>query len=338
MKDKQEHIDETLLLKVIEDRANEKERNLFTAWIKASENNAEAFEQLKKTNQITFIDKNSLKRNWESLVGKVQSGKEVPEYIELPDTAKPKSIKRKLNTLIRIAAMFILLLGISFLLKTIVFNSEQQTIYGNQLNPKDPYQLADGSMVYLNKDSEISFSKKFGRKDRKMTLKGEAFFEVKRNEKIPFVISTYKTKTQVLGTKFNIYSDQSEQVKVSVVSGLVAFYTNKSNHQVELSAGENGICNSGMASVEKELNNDSNFLAWKTGTLHFTATPLTEAFHLLQKQYSRVFVFESNDGDFPALTTIIDNMPLEAVLEELNLLLNAKNVCRNDTIIFKPNG
>jgi ferric-dicitrate binding protein FerR (iron transport regulator) len=168
-------------------------------------------------------------------------------------------------------------------------------------------------------------------------LKGEAFFEVHRNEKLPFFISTYKTTIQVLGTSFNVFSDSLEKVKVSVVSGVVAFYSGKVENGIKLTAGEQAAYNPGLTQIEKELNTDPNFLSWKTGILYFNETPIKEAFRLLQKQYSRVFVFETKQGVMPTLTTTIDNQTLEAVLEELNLLLNTKNVTQNDTIFFKPN-
>lgn len=336
MKKKQNYIDETLLLKVLENRADEKEIILFNSWIDASDQHAEIFRQLKKIDQLASIDQNSKKKDWESVVSKVQKGEVVPDYIKLPDSP-PISIKLKLNTLIRVAAMLVILLGISFLFNIVFFSPEQLTISGNDMNLNDPYPLADGSLVYLNKNSEISFSKRFGDKERKVSLKGEAFFEVKRNENIPFVINTYKTTTQVLGTSFNIYSDQTEQVRVSVVTGVVEFFTSKSNDRVRLVAGESGIYNLNLAGVKKENITDRNFMAWKTGILYFNETPLPEAFRLLQMQYSRVFVFESDKNDLPTLTTTFENLTLEAVLEELNLLLNTKNVTRNDTIVFKPN-
>jgi ferric-dicitrate binding protein FerR (iron transport regulator) len=235
-----------------------------------------------------------------------------------------------------VAAMLIILFGISFLLKNVVFSPAQLTISGNDLNPKDPYHLADGSLVYLNKNSNLTISKRFGRKDRRVSLKGEAFFEIKRDENLPFIITTGNTKTQVFGTSFNIYSDSSEQVRVSVVTGIVEFFTTNGKDRVKLVAGERGTYKPGIAGIIKENTTDRNFQAWNTGILYFNETPLPEAFRLLQKQYSRVFVFETKNEILPTLTTTFENLTLEAVLEELNLLLNTKNEFRNDTIIFKP--
>lgn len=336
MKKELEHIDETLLLKIIENRADEQERNLFENWLGESVMHADYFEQIKKTYELTSIVNDSRQDDWETVVAKVKSGQRVPDYIELPGK-QPRSEAIFLNTRVMVAASIAILLGISILFKFIAFNPEQLTISGNDMNLNDPYQLADGSIVYLNKNSEITFSRKFGEKERNISLKGEAFFEVKRNENIPFIIKTYKTTTQVLGTSFNIYSDQTEQVKVSVVSGIVEFSTTKSNDKVKLVAGERGIYDLNLGGVIKESNNDPNFLAWKTGILYFNETPISEAFRLLQIQYSRVFAFESETNDLPTLTTTFENLSLEAVLEELNLLLNTKNETRNDTILFMPN-
>lgn len=336
MKKEQKHIDESIILKVIENTADERERGLFNSWLEDSTENAEIFKQLKKIYQLTFIDEYSKQRNWESIVRKVKEKREVPDYIELPGTPI-FSLNLKSKNLMLMAAMLVVLFGISFVLKTVVFNPEQLIVSANDLNPNEPYQLADGSLVYLNGNSEISFSKKFGKKDRKISLKGEAFFEVQRNEDIPFIITTYKTTTQVLGTSFNIYSDQSEKVRVSVVTGIVEFFTDKKKDVIKLLAGEQGAYNPSIGQVRKEETQDPNFLSWKTGILYFHETPVLEAFSLIQKQYSRVLVFEDKQTELPTLTTIFDNQSLEAVLEELNLLLNTKNETRNDTIYFKTN-
>lgn len=334
MKKAKEHIEEGILLKIIENTADDNEKKLFKLWVETSEMHAESFEQLKKVNQLTSINTLNKQKNWESVVQKVKEGVVVPDYIELPNK---QVFTIQMRTLLRYAAMLLIILGVSFLFKFIVFDSQQLTVSGKDMKSNEPYILADGSKVYLNGNSEISFSKKFGKTDRKISLKGEAFFEVHRNEKIPFSITTYNTTTQVLGTSFNVYSDLSEKVKVSVVSGVVAFYSGKKGNGVKLTAGEQATYRPGIAVIEKEQNTDPNFLAWKTGILYFNATPITEAFSLLQKQYSHIFVFEAEQTSLPLLTTTIDNQPLEAVLDELNLLLKTKNVYLNDTIIFKPN-
>lgn len=329
-----EHIDEVIFLKIIENRADDTERRIFKRWIETSEMHAEAFEQFKKTYHITSINTNK-QTNWEAVKQKFKEGTNMPSYIELP-RKKISVFKLSVTSLMRVAAVFLVALGVSFLVKIIVFDPGQLTVSGKNLKPHEPYYLADSSRVFLNGNSEITFSKQFGTNNREVLLTGEAFFEVRRNEDMPFIISTHKTKTQVLGTSFNVYSDVSGNVKVSVVKGIVAFYSENPEHGVKLKAGDQALYNASSAKIEKQQNTDLNFLSWKTGILYFNETPITEVFQLLQKQYSHVFVFETKNGIMPTLTTTIDNQSEEAVLEELNLLLNTKNVISHDTIFFKP--
>lgn len=336
MKKTQKNIDETLLLKMIEQTADEKEKVFFNSWIEESVMHAEYFEQFKKTYHLTSVDATAKEKSWEMVVAKVKSGKQVPDYIELPI----KSADRKLiflSTPMRVAASLLFLIGVAVLLKFIVFKTEQFTISGKNLKPNEAYVLADGSKVYLHGNSSISFTNKFGLRNRNVTLTGEAFFEVKHDEKNPFTITTFKTTTQVLGTNFNVFSDSTGKVKVSVVTGEVAFYKDKKEQGVKLIAGEQGTYLPGSTATIKDENKDPNFQSWKTGIFYFRETPVSKAFEMLQTYYPQVFVFESGQNNDPTLTTTFDNQPLEAVLEELNLLLNTKNVSRNDTIFFKTN-
>ncbi|WP_281234041.1 FecR family protein [Flavobacterium gelatinilyticum] len=81
--------------------------------------------------------------------------------------------------------------------------------------------LPDGTRVWLNENSEIYYPEKFSGKDRTVTLKGEAFFEVKRDEKRPFIISSGDIKTTVLGTSFSVTAYENKQPEVSVRTGKV---------------------------------------------------------------------------------------------------------------------
>jgi transmembrane sensor len=334
MKKKQENTDELLLLRIIEERANASEKELFGDWYDNSAENRELFAQLKKAYQLASFDNYSTQANWKQVIKKIRTGYNVPDFIELPEPKQPVRIIR-LIVLSRVAAVIALVIGITFLFKPIVFNPEQLIVSGKELKDNEPYQLKDGSLVYLHGLSEISFSKHFGFRNRDVTLNGEAFFEIKENDKLPFVITTNKTVTRVVGTSFNVFSDTTGKVKVSVVNGVVEFFADKKNI-VELQSGEQGDYNPGTNSIQKAVIGDENFQAWRTGIIVFRDTPLDKAFELLSRHYSKALHFHGIKTDLPAITTTFDNQPLEAVLEELNLLLNTKNVCKNDTIIFKP--
>jgi len=334
MKNKQKNIEEVLLLKVIERRENDAEKALFEEWYESSEKNAEFFNQLKKAYQLSSFDSYSVAANWKQVVDKVGIGYTVPNFIELPKT-KASGNKLVMRRLMRVAAIIIFVIGIGFLLKDIVFAPEQLIVSGSELKNNEPYPMVDGSLVYLHGNSEIRFLDDFGEKSRWVVLKGEAFFEIRKNEELPFVIETNHTTIKVLGTSFNVFSDTLGQVKVSVISGVVEFFADIRN-SIKLSVGQQGTYLPKTGNIEKTVVRDQNFLSWKTGIFNFKETPIKEAFVTLGQFYNKVLLFEAPKGKMPAITTTFDNQPLKVVLEELNLLLNTKNEFKNETIIFKP--
>ncbi|ODS83035.1 MAG: hypothetical protein ABS46_07290 [Cytophagaceae bacterium SCN 52-12] len=97
--------------------------------------------------------------------------------------------------------------------------------------------LEDGSKVILGKESSIRYPVKFDAHLRQVYLEGEAFFEVKRDEKKPFVVYSGGLVTRVLGTSFNIRSLPSAgKIEVEVVSGSVSVYEDKKGKSPEADA------------------------------------------------------------------------------------------------------
>lgn len=81
--------------------------------------------------------------------------------------------------------------------------------------------LSDGTRVWLNENSEIEYPVQFAKNERTVTLKGEAFFEVKRDPSRPFIITSGKIKTTVLGTSFNVNAYNDTKPEVNVRTGKV---------------------------------------------------------------------------------------------------------------------
>lgn len=83
-------------------------------------------------------------------------------------------------------------------------------------------KLPDGSIVWLNADSKLSYSESFSRKNRNVRLEGEGYFEVAHGEH-PFVVRTDSTQIKVLGTKFNVKNyDDENYIRVSLLEGSIA--------------------------------------------------------------------------------------------------------------------
>src|SRR5690606_25765847 len=101
--------------------------------------------------------------------------------------------------------------------------AETEVITLKKANPagkKSRITLSDGTTIYLNAESEISYSAGFSDSVRRLSLRGEAFFEVAKESR-PFVVETQGTKIRVLGTSFNVNQKENGSLTVALVSGKV---------------------------------------------------------------------------------------------------------------------
>lgn len=93
--------------------------------------------------------------------------------------------------------------------------------------------LPDGSMVVLEKNASLITDQNYGKQNRTVFLKGEAFFEVKRNEKVPFLVRTGDLVTEVLGTSFHIKPQPNgKTIEVAVVTGRVSVYADEATRHL----------------------------------------------------------------------------------------------------------
>lgn len=130
--------------------------------------------------------------------------------------------------------------------------------------------LPDGTGVWLNSGSSITCSKQFGVKDRQVNLSGEGYFEVTKNEKLPFVVNTGAASVTVLGTKFD-FRDYSADSEASLIlyEGSVTF-ARPSGESLDLTPGQSAILDkrSGKISLASDTLTGMP-AAWRNGILVF---------------------------------------------------------------------
>jgi ferric-dicitrate binding protein FerR (iron transport regulator) len=117
---------------------------------------------------------------------------------------------------------------------------------------------------------------------------GEAFFEIVKDSSHPFIVHTRDTRTEVMGTSFNIRTNALKSTEVIVVTGLVSFSTNIANEKekVTLSAGTAGTFHSKDKSIERVEKADPNRIAWMTRQLKFNDAPVEEVFRTLEMYFN----------------------------------------------------
>jgi transmembrane sensor len=142
--------------------------------------------------------------------------------------------------------------------------------------------LTDGSSVTLNYTSRLEVADDFGGKNRRVSLQGEAFFNIQKDEGKPFIITLGHHEVIVVGTSFNVrYRD--ELAEITVRSGNVQLHAN--NKFLTLAAGEKGTISptGGLSRVEWNAND----FAWYSKTLILRMKSLKEVAEILSKLFTK---------------------------------------------------
>ena len=151
--------------------------------------------------------------------------------------------------------------------------------------------LPDGTSIHLNAASKLTFPTIFTSKERKVILKGEAYFEVAHDAKHPFIVQTDYFKTTVLGTKFNIRAYSRAEANVTLIEGKVRV-ENKNFAPVILQPEEEAILQSD-GQLSKQKTDIYPYLEWQKGDFYFDDTPLIEVMKELGRWYNVDIIFHN---------------------------------------------
>ena len=150
--------------------------------------------------------------------------------------------------------------------------------------------LDDGTRVWVNAGSRIKYPVRFSGKERVVTVKGEAYFDVTKDGR-PFVVETNLGKVNVLGTSFGVMAYENEAVLTTLVSGKVMF-TGKEGESVVLAPGEQAVVSLAGTLTKREVNVEE-YVGWKDGWYIFKEKRLEDVMHTLSRWYD-VSVFYQN--------------------------------------------
>lgn len=145
--------------------------------------------------------------------------------------------------------------------------------------------LQDGTSVWLNAQSTLTYPARFSGKTRRVTVSGEAYFDVAKNQKKPFIVSTQDMEMKVLGTQFNVYSyPGTGYIKTDLVEGSLMVYGKQSPQaSITLKPNEQIIVKDGKMVVGKTQ--DSDHFLWKDGIYAFENERLLDIIEKLQLYY-----------------------------------------------------
>ena len=178
--------------------------------------------------------------------------------------------------------------------------------------------LPDGTKVWLNAASSIKFPTTFAQlSQRKVELEGEAYFEVAKNKKVPFVVATSGQQVQVLGTHFNIssYTDERE-LKTTLLEGSVKVIA--ANTIVLKPGQQSNLKRNGSGDLKVSTANIAQVMAWKNGFFHFEKENLHEVMRQLSRWYDIEVVYEVDRHDDEFMGDIPRGIKLSEALKILS--------------------
>lgn len=181
--------------------------------------------------------------------------------------------------------------------------------------------LPDGSVVTVNKGSSILYPSKFGGETRPVTLKGEAFFNVAPDKKKPFLISINDALITVVGTSFNVNSENGN-IEVVVESGIVR--VTKKGKTIALKANEKLLAEAKDTVLMKEAVTDRLYNYYRTKEFVCDDTPLWKLISVLNEAYGANIVIENTELKDLKLNTTFNNESLGQVLNVISLTFNIK--------------
>lgn len=146
--------------------------------------------------------------------------------------------------------------------------------------------LADGTRVWLNSDTKLTFTAQQGTSERRVTLEGEAYFEVKKNAECPFYVTVGDMQVHVTGTKFNVKARQGVPIVVTLESGAVQMERRDGTLMAALRPGEQFKSDADGGSFSVEQADMEEALAWKNGKFIFKDVPLSEIAQQLSLWYN----------------------------------------------------
>jgi ferric-dicitrate binding protein FerR (iron transport regulator) len=238
---------------------------------------------------------------------------------------KPARIRFISSTFLRIAAAALIMISlgaVAVYMNNAGFFSKKITIIAGNDQKNILVPMPDGSKVYLNRNSLFSYRKNFGEYNRNVKLTGEAFFEITPDVSKPFVIDAGKASVKVVGTSFNVITNNYKSaVEVFVQTGKVLVSDNSGEQSVKLDPGYVGTVNSKTS--DRKLNNNPNYLSWKTGYLDYSGQKLSIVFNDLKRVYNMDIV--AND---PAILENPWHSPIDNSSEEtiINLICISFNL------------
>ena len=315
---------EELMAAYLSGEADRDQIHQLERWVRASAANKEIFIKTKTAweRSQTSVTPNAVEveQAWQEVLGEV-------------GRAKVKQLApRDRNRWWAVAASIVFLLALGYWMIVPRTNDQMQVV---ALENAEEAQLPDGSTIHLKRGASLTYTLDRKNQRRIAALEdGAAYFDVTRDENLPFIVQTSSFSVEVLGTAFYIdVSSEQDTALVVVQSGSVAVTFREET--LTLAAEDKAILNLTTGGLIKAANEDPNYLSWKDNILTFSESPLRKVVATLSNHFDASLVIEGEAIRDCQLTATFTDKTLSEVITIIESSLSVRSEQVDDFIILK---
>lgn len=197
--------------------------------------------------------------------------------------------------------------------------------------------LPDGTSVWMNSGSKISYGKRFNQSERIVNLEGEAFFDVAKRKDAPFIVKSGEFSVEALGTAFDVkaYPDE-DLISAVLVRGKIEVGDDR--NKIRLIPNQRVVYDKSVRSMQKtEIDEPKLYTGWMNNQLVFESEPFENIATVLERNYNIRFKFDSEALKKYRFTGTIANTSLESLLQIFSMTSPFSYSIKDSTIYLKEN-
>ncbi|TKG94977.1 FecR family protein [Puteibacter caeruleilacunae] len=299
-------------------------KNILTKYFKGIASKEEQKEILgwlrKKENRKDF---QAAQKEWQDEGGRTpMTIKATTQWHKLRDQLRQHKMIERMQLRYRIVkyaaiALLVISLSSTYLLLSELSSPNQvvSTSLSTEPGQISKLEMTDGSSIWVNAGSRLTYNNQFGIENRELNITGEAYFKVAKNKKLPFEVAGGELTVTALGTEFCVSNyEESGKIEVVLAEGSVKINSIKDeSFEAKLKPNEMAIYNMENSTMEIKKVNARHYIAWKDGIIHFNNATLEEVVFKLEHRYNQKFILDDDVRNLHFNLTVTNENLMEVI-------------------------
>ena len=314
-------------------------------WLEKSHENKWLFDELSDIWQASHFNylksKIDVEKAWQDILQELDKKQnDIP-----PGERKKRTRKMPLHTwwgkVAAVLIMAVILGGAGYFLVNMGTQKASDPILVEHVTPdgsRSFLKMPDGSKIWLNTGTTLSYKNTFGKKHREVHLSGEAFFEIKEDQALPFMVYTDEISIRVTGTKFLVTSfPETAQTLAYLESGSIQLKVNETGEEIPMTPGDEARLNKTIQELTLEKNYNPYPASWRFGKISYYNKPLSEIAESLERNYGITIQLNGQSLKEKRLTAEFEEEGIEEILDFIAAIADAGLINpEKNNYILKP--